>query len=258
MFTSIPQFLGTAATAYGVLAALSVLLQARQMLTRRDSCEVSLRFLASYAGGYAIWLLYGLSVGNVPLIVVDTVGLFCAGLTLVAALSLRGSLVHPASWANCTTPAVPQGSPRFAQRPSRRPWHARHARGGGRSSSLAASGEGTRHRPDQAGRDGYSHLPADLQDGIAAYDARVASGAIQFDAEGFAVHQPDVKGGWIASNLQAHLSLLDLWPPAGHASRPAAPGPEPARSCTVYGGGIEEGLDGRPGPCLTHTEGAGR
>jgi hypothetical protein len=34
---------------------------------------VSGRFVASYAGGYAIWLLYGLSVGNVPLIIVDAV-----------------------------------------------------------------------------------------------------------------------------------------------------------------------------------------
>lgn len=56
MFT---QLLGTAATAYGVLAALTALLQARQMLARRSSREVSARFLASYAGGYAIWLAYG-------------------------------------------------------------------------------------------------------------------------------------------------------------------------------------------------------
>jgi hypothetical protein len=46
MFT---QLLGTAATAYGVLAGLTALLQARQMLARRTSCEVSARFLASYA-----------------------------------------------------------------------------------------------------------------------------------------------------------------------------------------------------------------
>ena len=56
MFT---QLLGTAATAYGVLAALSALLQTRQMLARRTSCDVSARFLASYAGGYAIWLTSG-------------------------------------------------------------------------------------------------------------------------------------------------------------------------------------------------------
>jgi len=111
MFTSISQILGTAATAYGVLGALSVLLQSRRMLARRDSCEISVGFFASYAGGYMIWLLYGLSVGNVPLIVVDAVGLLCAGLTLAVALSLRGSLIHPARWAPCTAVPVPQESP---------------------------------------------------------------------------------------------------------------------------------------------------
>ena len=105
MFTSTSQLLGTAAAAYGVLAALAVLLQARQMLARRASCDVSGRFFASYAGGYALWLAYGLSSGNVPLIVVDAVGLLCGGLTLAVALSLRGSLAHPASWTSCT--AIP-------------------------------------------------------------------------------------------------------------------------------------------------------
>src|ERR1700745_585078 len=92
MFT---QLLGTVATVYGVLAALKTLLQARQMLARRSSHGVSARFLASYAGGYAIWLAYGLSAGSLPLIVVDTIGLLCGGLTLAVALSLRGSLFPP-------------------------------------------------------------------------------------------------------------------------------------------------------------------
>ncbi len=114
MFT---QFLGTAATVYGVLAALKTLLQARQMLARRTSREVSARFLASYAGGYAIWLTYGLSTGSLPLIVVDTVGLLCAGLTLAVALSLRGALIRPATWnsRNATSisqrPAAPDPQP---------------------------------------------------------------------------------------------------------------------------------------------------
>jgi uncharacterized protein with PQ loop repeat len=93
MFT---QLLGTVATVYGVLAAFKTLLQTRQMLARRSSREVSAGFLASYAGGYAIWLAYGLSAGSITLIVVDTVGLLCAGLTLAVALSLRGSFIRPA------------------------------------------------------------------------------------------------------------------------------------------------------------------
>ena len=105
MFT---QFLGTAATAYGVLGALKSLLQARQMLARRASGDVSALFLASYVGGYAIWLAYGVSTGSLPLIVVDTVGLLCGGLTLAVALSLRGSLIRPATWNGRNTTSIPQ------------------------------------------------------------------------------------------------------------------------------------------------------
>src|SRR5215472_4600542 len=105
MFT---QFLGAIATVYGVLGALKTLLQTRQMLARRSSGEVSAGFLASYAGGYAIWLAYGLSTGSIPLMVVDTVGLLCGGLTLAVALSLRGSLIRPATWNSRNTTAIPQ------------------------------------------------------------------------------------------------------------------------------------------------------
>jgi uncharacterized protein with PQ loop repeat len=113
----VTQLLGTAATVYGVLAALKSLLQARQMLARRTSREVSARFLASYAGGYAIWLAYGLGTGSLPLIAVDTVGLLCAGLTVAVALSLRGSLIRPATWNSHNTtsisrrPAAPDPQP---------------------------------------------------------------------------------------------------------------------------------------------------
>jgi len=99
MFT---QLLGAVAAVYGVLTALTTLLQTRQMLARRSSCEVSAPFLASYAGGYGIWLVYGLSTGSIPLIVVDTVGLLCGALTLAVALSLRGSLSRPATWSSCS------------------------------------------------------------------------------------------------------------------------------------------------------------
>jgi hypothetical protein len=58
---SMAKYVASTATAYGVLAALASLLQARQMHARGTSCDDSARFFASYADGYAIWLLYGLS-----------------------------------------------------------------------------------------------------------------------------------------------------------------------------------------------------
>jgi MtN3 and saliva related transmembrane protein len=90
--------LATAASGYGVAAALAVLLQARQLLRSRRSCEVSARFFASYVGGYVVWLLYGVSIGSMPLILVDLVGFVCGGFTLGLTLALRGSLLDPRSW----------------------------------------------------------------------------------------------------------------------------------------------------------------
>jgi uncharacterized protein with PQ loop repeat len=96
-----PDLMGTAATVYGIGAAAAALLQARQILGSKRSCDVSARFFASYAGGYAVWLLYGISIGSLPLILVDLVGLLCGGFTLVVTLALRGSLVSPKTWNSC-------------------------------------------------------------------------------------------------------------------------------------------------------------
>jgi uncharacterized protein with PQ loop repeat len=101
MSTTTSEVLGAIATAYGVGAAVTVLLQARQMLKRHASCDISARFFAAYVGGYAIWLLYGVSIGSVPIIVVHVIGLACGGFNLAVALAMRGSLLHPRSWNSC-------------------------------------------------------------------------------------------------------------------------------------------------------------
>ncbi len=95
------QALGAAATLYGLGGALSVLLQARQMHVRGTSGDVSARFLTVYVGGFAVWLLYGLGIGSIPIILVHAVGLVCGTVTLVVVLKLRG-------------PAAPSGKTRLA------------------------------------------------------------------------------------------------------------------------------------------------
>jgi uncharacterized protein with PQ loop repeat len=95
------QALGMVATLYGVGAAAAALLQARQVIRRGSSCEVSARFFATYAGGYAVWLLYGLSIESMPLILVDAAGLLCGLVTLAITLGMRGSLLRPATWTSC-------------------------------------------------------------------------------------------------------------------------------------------------------------
>ena len=83
------QVLGAAATLYGLGGALSVLLQARRMHVRGTSRDVSARFFAVYVGGFAVWLLYGIGIGDVPIILVHAVGLLCGSITLAVALMLR-------------------------------------------------------------------------------------------------------------------------------------------------------------------------
>ena len=84
------------------------------MHARGTSGDVSVRFFAVYVGGFAVWLLYGLGIGDVPIIVVHAVGLLCGTVTLAVALRLR----RPAAVA--ATPRAggtsPQGGGRSAPR----------------------------------------------------------------------------------------------------------------------------------------------
>lgn len=81
--------LGLLATAYGLVASLTVLLQARTLLRTRRSCDVSAGFFTSYVVGYLVWLAYGVSIGSWPLILVDAAGVLCGGATLVVILVMR-------------------------------------------------------------------------------------------------------------------------------------------------------------------------
>jgi len=95
------QLLAAIATAYGLGAGGAVLFQARQIVRRGSSCDVSAGFFATYAGGYAIWLLYGLSIDSTPLVLVDSIGLVSGLATLAITLGMRGSLMRPGTWRTC-------------------------------------------------------------------------------------------------------------------------------------------------------------
>jgi uncharacterized protein with PQ loop repeat len=81
--------LGTIVTVYGLVAGGSSLLQARRMVRRGTSEDVSLSFLGMYVAGYALWLVYGLTTGSLPLIIVDVAGVLAGTCTLALAVSLR-------------------------------------------------------------------------------------------------------------------------------------------------------------------------
>jgi uncharacterized protein with PQ loop repeat len=82
---------GAIAAVYGVYGALAILMQDHKMLIRHESCDMSLPYMASYVGGYAIWLLYGVLAHSLPLIIADSIGLICGVITLIIAVSLRGN-----------------------------------------------------------------------------------------------------------------------------------------------------------------------
>jgi uncharacterized protein with PQ loop repeat len=77
------------ATAYGVFAAASSLLEAARLLRSGSAEQISLAFLAVLLGGYLVWLLYGISASDAPLIITDTVGLAASTITLSIAARLR-------------------------------------------------------------------------------------------------------------------------------------------------------------------------
>ena len=112
-----PEILGMIATLYGVGAAGAALLQARQVLRRGSSCDVSARFFATYAGGYGVWLLYGASIESMPLILVDAAGLGVRAPDAGHHAADAGSLLRPSTWGSC--PGQP--SERATAPPSSRP-----------------------------------------------------------------------------------------------------------------------------------------
>jgi uncharacterized protein with PQ loop repeat len=82
-------FLGTAGTAIGLVAAVSLVLQARRIRRLGSACEVSIPARALVLAGYAIWLAYGIAIRDVPLILVDLAGLAGAALVLHVTVSIR-------------------------------------------------------------------------------------------------------------------------------------------------------------------------
>ena len=83
--------LAVIAGSWGVLMALSPLLQIRAMVRRRSSAGVSVGYLSVLAVGFSLWLAYGLSLGNPALIITNIVSLGVGIATIAVARHLRPS-----------------------------------------------------------------------------------------------------------------------------------------------------------------------
>jgi uncharacterized protein with PQ loop repeat len=74
MLTSLTNQLALIAAVYGVISSLSPSLQILRMRRAGSSESLSRSYVMIGAGGYMIWFMYGLSLGNMPLIVADAIG----------------------------------------------------------------------------------------------------------------------------------------------------------------------------------------
>ena len=81
--------LGPVAASWGVLMALSPLLQIRRMVERRSSADVSIAYLGVLAIGFTLWIAYGVSLGNAAIIVPNSVAFVIGLLTIGIALRYR-------------------------------------------------------------------------------------------------------------------------------------------------------------------------
>lgn len=84
-------FISIFVTIYGVVGALGGAAQALKIRKRKSSDDVSLLFFFIYGFGYVVWLVYGLVFKDVPLIVVDTVGIMVTCVNLYFILKYRNS-----------------------------------------------------------------------------------------------------------------------------------------------------------------------
>ena len=89
--------LGMVAASWGVLMAMSPLLQIRRMHERRSSADVSIAYLSVLQIGFTLWVGYGWSLGNLAIVVPNSVAFMVGGATILIALRFRGPAVTPAS-----------------------------------------------------------------------------------------------------------------------------------------------------------------
>jgi MtN3 and saliva related transmembrane protein len=83
--------LAAAAASWGVLMALSPMLQMRRIFRTRSSADVSLSYLGVLQVGFVLWLWYGLSIGNWALIVSNATALVVGVATITVAARFRPS-----------------------------------------------------------------------------------------------------------------------------------------------------------------------
>jgi len=81
--------LAVVAAAWGVVMAASPLLQIRRIIERRSSGDVSLSYLTVLMIGFTLWVAYGIALGNMALVIPNSVALVVGFATIVVVLRFR-------------------------------------------------------------------------------------------------------------------------------------------------------------------------
>ena len=81
--------LAVMAASWGVLMAASPILQIRRMVERRSSDDLSLSYFSVLMVGFTVWAAYGISLGNLAIIVPNSVAFLIGLATIVIALRYR-------------------------------------------------------------------------------------------------------------------------------------------------------------------------
>jgi MtN3 and saliva related transmembrane protein len=82
-------FLGLIAAAWGIVMALAPALQIKRMITRRSSADISLGYFALLLPGFALWIAYGWTRADWPLVVPNILAFTVTLTTIVIGLTLR-------------------------------------------------------------------------------------------------------------------------------------------------------------------------
>jgi MtN3 and saliva related transmembrane protein len=81
--------LAATAASWGVVMALSPLLQIRAMRKHRSSKEVSIGYLQVLFVGFLLWLSYGAAISNLAIMVPNSVAAVVCAITIVVARHYR-------------------------------------------------------------------------------------------------------------------------------------------------------------------------
>jgi len=81
--------LAIAATISGIVVSLAFFPQAYRIVKNKSSADVSLTTILMVGISIFIWLLYGISINNYPIIISDTIGLLGIIIVLIVYFKYR-------------------------------------------------------------------------------------------------------------------------------------------------------------------------